>query len=170
MNDREHARELGAVRTGLAASSVLFLVELAGGWFSNSLALLTDAAHMLTDVGALALTLFALWIAGRPASERKTFGYYRAEILAALANGVVLCVLVLGIILEAWRRRQRPPAVRAGMMLVFAVGGLLVNLFVAHVLREHQERSLNLRGAYLHVVSDLLGSLGAILAGAVILT
>ena len=170
MSDREHARELGVVRTGLAASAVLCLVELAGGWFTNSLALLTDAAHMLTDVAALALTLFALWIASRPASERKTFGYYRAEILAALVNGVVLCVLVLGIILEAWQRLQQPPAVRAGMMLVFAVGGLLVNLFVAHGLREHQGRSLNLRGAYLHVISDLLGSLGAILAGAVILT
>src|SRR5262245_35752647 len=170
MTEREHAGELRAVRTGLAASSVLCLVELAGGWLTNSLALLTDAAHMLTDVGALALTLFALWIAGRPASERKTFGYYRAEILAALVNGVVLCVLVLGIILEAWRRLQDPPPVRAGAMLAIAVGGLVVNLFVAHRLREHQGRSLNMRGAYLHVISDLLGSLGAILAGAVIMT
>jgi cobalt-zinc-cadmium efflux system protein len=170
MSDRERARELGAVRTGLTASSVLCLVELAGGWLTNSLALLTDAAHMLTDVAGLALTLFALWIAGRPASERKTFGYYRAEILAALVNGVVLCVLVLGIILEAWRRLQDPPSVRAGGMLAIAAGGLVVNLFVAHQLREHQGRSLNLRGAYLHVISDLLGSLGAILAGAVILT
>ena len=170
MSDREHAREVGAVRTGLIASSVVCLVELGGGWLTNSLALLTDAAHMFTDVAAMSLTLFALWIACRPASERKTFGYYRAEILAALVNGVVLCVLVLGIILEAWRRLQEPPVVHAGPMLAIAVGGLLVNLFVARGLHEHQGRSLNLRGAYLHVVSDLLGSLGAALGAAVILT
>jgi cobalt-zinc-cadmium efflux system protein len=169
MSDREHEREVGAVRTGLVASSVVCLVELAGGWLTNSLALLTDAAHMFTDVAAMSLTLFALWIACRPASERKTFGYYRAEILAALVNGVVLCVLVLGIVLEAWRRLQEPPAVHAGPMVAIAVGGLLVNLFVARGLHEHQGRSLNLRGAYLHVVSDLLGSLGAALGGVVIL-
>jgi cobalt-zinc-cadmium efflux system protein len=120
-------------------------------------------------VAALSLTLFALWIASRPASERKTFGYYRAEILAALVNGVVLCVLVFGIILEAWRRLQEPPTVHAGPMLAIALGGLLVNFFVARRLHEHQGRSLNLRGAYLHVVSDLLGSLGAVLGAAVIL-
>jgi cobalt-zinc-cadmium efflux system protein len=137
---------------------------------TNSLALLTDAAHMFTDVAAMSLTLFALWIATRPASERKTFGYYRAEILAALVNGVVLCVLVLGIILEAWRRLREPPVVHAGPMLAIAIVGFLVNLFVARGLQEHQGRSLNLRGAYLHVVSDLLGSLGAALGGVIILT
>ena len=170
MSDREHAREVGAVRTGLVASSVVCLLELVGGWLTNSLALLTDAAHMFTDVAAMSLTLFALWIATRPASERKTFGYYRAEILAALVNGVILCVLVFGIILEAWRRLREPPVVHAGPMLAIAVVGVLVNLFVARGLHEHQGRSLNLRGAYLHVVSDLLGSLGAALGGVVILT
>ena len=170
MSDREHAREVGAVRTGLVASSFVCLLELVGGWLTNSLALLTDAAHMFTDVAAMSLTLFALWIATRPASERKTFGYYRAEILAALVNGVILCVLVFGIILEAWRRLREPPVVHAGPMLAIAVVGVLVNLFVARGLHEHQGRSLNLRGAYLHVVSDLLGSLGAALGGVVILT
>jgi len=170
MSDREHAREVGAVRTGLVASSVVCLLELVGGWLTNSLALLTDAAHMFTDVAAMSLTLFALWIATRPASERKTFGYYRAEILAALVNGVVLCVLVLGIILEAWRRLREPPVVHAGPMLAIAIVGVLVNLFVARGLQPHQGRSLNLRGAYLHVVSDLLGSLGAALGGVIILT
>src|SRR5262249_28904363 len=134
------------------------------------LGVVAEGAQMRREGGAVGLTLFALWIAGRPASERKTFGYYRAEILAALVNGVLLCVLVLGIILEAWRRLQDPPPVRAGAMLAIAAGGLAVNLFVAHRLREHQSRSLNMRGAYLHVISDLLGSLGAILAGAIILT
>jgi cobalt-zinc-cadmium efflux system protein len=169
VSERDQARERGAVSTGLAVSSVLCVTELVGGWLTNSLALLTDAAHMFTDVAALALTLFALWVAGRPASDSKTFGYARAEILAALVNGVVLCVLVLLIVLEAWARLQNPPAVRAGSMLVIAVAGLLVNVFVAVRLREHQASSLNLRGAYLHVLSDLLGSLGAIGAGVVIL-
>src|SRR5262245_18473909 len=124
MSDREHAREVGAVRTGLVAGSVVCLLELVGGWLTNSLALLTDAAHMFTDVAAISLTLFALWIATRPASERKTFGYYRADILAALVNGVVLCVLVLGIILEAWRRLREPPVVHAGALLDIALFGV----------------------------------------------
>lgn len=169
VGERDATRERGAVRTGLAVSSVLCLTELVGGWLTNSLALLTDAAHMFTDVAALSLTLFALWVAARPASDSKTFGYARAEILAALVNGVVLCVLVLLIVLEAWTRLKDPPAVWAGPMLVIAVAGLLVNVFVALRLHEHQASSLNLRGAYLHVLSDLLGSIGAIVAGGVIL-
>jgi cobalt-zinc-cadmium efflux system protein len=169
VSERDQARERGAVRTGLAVSSVLCVAELVGGWLTNSLALLTDAAHMFTDVAALALTLFALWVAGRPASDSKTFGYARAEILAALVNGVVLCVLVVLIVLEAWARLHDPPPVRAGGMLAIAVAGLLVNVFVAVRLHEYQASSLNLRGAYLHVLSDLLGSIGAIIAGAVIL-
>ncbi len=169
MGERDQARERGAVRTGLAVSAVLCVAELVGGWLTNSLALVTDAAHMFTDVAALTLTLFALWAAERPASDSKTFGYVRAEILAALVNGAVLCVLVLFIVWEAWTRLHDPPPVYAGGMLAVAVAGLLVNVFVAVRLHEHQARSLNLRGAYLHVMSDLLGSVGAIVAGAVIL-
>jgi len=157
------------VQTGLAVSSVLCVAELIGGWWTNSLALLTDAAHMLTDVAALALTLFALWVSARPASDSKTFGYARAEILAALVNGVVLCVLVVLLVWEAWSRLHAPQPVRAGGMLVIAAAGLAVNVFVALRLREHQTHSLNLRGAYLHVLSDLLGSIGAVVAAAVIL-
>src|SRR5262249_58562971 len=107
------------------------VAELVGGWWSNSLALITDAAHMLTDVGALGLALFALWVSARPASDSKTFGYARAEILAALVNGVVLCVLVLLIVWEAWKRFHDPQPVRAGGMLVVAAAGLAGNLFVA---------------------------------------
>ena len=169
MHERDHVRERGAVRTGLAVSSVLCLVELVGGYLTNSLALMGDAAHMFTDVAALALTLFALRIARQPPSETKTFGYYRAEILAALVNGVVLWVVVFFIALETWRRLQAPPHVAGGAMLAIASGGLLVNVFVAVRLHEHQGRSLNLRGAYLHVLSDLLGSVGAIAAAVVIL-
>src|SRR2546427_571214 len=104
MHERDHAREFGAVRSGLAVTALLCVVELVGGYLTNSLALMSDAAHMFTDVAALGLTLFALWICSRPASETKTFGYYRAEILAALVNGVVLWVIVVFIVAEAWRR------------------------------------------------------------------
>src|SRR5678815_2530296 len=103
MHGRDHAGELGAVRSGLVITGVLCVVELVGGWLTNSLALMSDAGHMFTDVAALGLTLFALWIGTRRASETKTFGYYRAEILAALVNGVGLWVIVLVILAEAWR-------------------------------------------------------------------
>jgi cobalt-zinc-cadmium efflux system protein len=169
MSQRHHARELGVVRTGLAVTSLLCVAEVAAGWLTNSLALLTDGAHMFTDVAALALSLFALWIGSRPASESKTFGYYRAEILAALVNGVVLWVVVVFILLEAWRRLHDPPAVAGGGMLVIATVGLVVNVYVALRLREHRDHSLNLRGAYLHVLSDLLGSIGVGVAGVIIL-
>jgi cobalt-zinc-cadmium efflux system protein len=169
VSDRDHVGERGVVRTGLAVSSVLCIAELVGGWWTNSLALVTDAAHMLTDVAALGLALFALWVSARPASGSKTFGYARAEILAALVNGVVLCVLVLLIVWEAWTRFHAPQPVRAGGMLAVAAAGLLVNAFVALRLHEHQSHSLNLRGAYLHVLSDLLGSIGAVIAAVVIL-
>ena len=169
MEDRNTARELGALRTGLVFSSLLCVVQLVGGYLTNSLALVTDAAHVFTDVAALALTLFALWICSRPASESKTFGYYRAEILAALVNGVVLWLVIALIVAEAWRRLQHPPVVAGRGMLAFAAVGLGINVFVALRLREHRDRSLNLRGAYLHVVSDLLGSVGALGAALVIL-
>ena len=170
MHARDHAREVGTVRTGLALTGVLCLAELVGGWLTNSLALMSDAAHMLTDMAALGLALFALRLTTLPASERKTFGYYRAEILAALVNGIVLCVVVVFIAAEAWRRLHDPPAVRAVGMVVLALLGLAVNAVVALLLRRHRTASLNLRGAYLHVLSDLLGSVGAAVAGIVILT
>jgi cobalt-zinc-cadmium efflux system protein len=169
MLDRDHARELGAVRTGLALTALLCLAELVGGWMTNSLALMSDAVHMFTDVAALGLSLFALRIGTRPASDTKTFGYYRAEILAALVNGMALWVIVLFIGAEAWRRLHDPPAVWGRGMLVIALVGLAANAFVAARLREHREHSLNLRGAYLHVLSDLLGSAGAALAAVAII-
>src|SRR3989442_8996563 len=168
MTGRDRAGELGAVRTGLAVSSALSLAELVGGYFTNSLALMSDAAHLFADVAALGLALFALWVGGRPASQNKTFGYYRAEILAALVNGVVLWMVVLLILIEAWRRVFDPPPVAGRGMLVLAILGLLANAFVALRLREHQAHSLNLRGACLHVLSDLLGSVGAVGAASVI--
>ena len=169
MHPRHHGRELGAVRFGLAATALLCVAELVGGWLTNSLALMSDAVHMLGDVAALGLSLFAIWVCSRPASLTKTFGYYRAEILAALLNGVVLWVLVFFIGAEAWRRLADPPPVSGGGMLVLAAIGLVVNVLVALRLREHRHDSLNLRGAYLHVISDLLGSAGAVAAGVVII-
>jgi cobalt-zinc-cadmium efflux system protein len=169
MHARDHTGELGAVRTGLAVSGFLCLLELAGGWYTNSLALMSDAAHVLSDVAALGLTFFALRIAGREANPSKTFGYYRAEILAALVNGVVLWVIVFFIGVEAWRRLHAPPEVAGRGMLVIAVIGLVANVFVALRLREHRHQCLNMRGAYLHVLSDLLGSIGAVVAGITIL-
>jgi cobalt-zinc-cadmium efflux system protein len=169
VSERDHDEEAGAVRTGLAVTACLCVVEFAGGWVTNSLALLTDAAHMLIDVGALGLTWFALWIGSRPASPQKTFGYYRAEILAAFVNGVVLCGIVGFVAVEAWHRLGDPPRVAGGGMLAVATTGLVVNVFVATRLHAHRTGSLNLRGAYLHVVSDLLGSIGAMVAAIVIL-
>jgi cobalt-zinc-cadmium efflux system protein len=169
MSRRHLEHERGAVQTGLAVTALLCVAEVVGGYWTNSLALLTDGAHMFTDVAALGLTLFALWIGTRPASDSKTFGYYRAEILAALLNGVMLWVVVVFILLEAWRRLHDPPVVAGRGMLGLAVLGLAVNLYVARRLRPHQHHSLNLRGAYLHVLSDLLGSIGVAAAGVVIL-
>jgi len=168
MHARDQDRELSAVRTGLAVTALLCVTELVGGWLTNSLALMSDAAHLFTDVAALGLTLFALWIGTRQASETKTFGYYRAEILAALVNGVLLWVVVLFIVAEAWRRVQQPPVVAGRGMLALAAIGLLANVVVARGLREHSAHSLNLRGAYLHVLSDMLGSIGAVVAGVII--
>lgn len=169
MAGRDHGGERRAVRASLAVTTLLCIAEAVGGYWTNSLALASDAAHMLGDVAALALTLFALWMGSRPASASKTFGYYRAEILAALLNGVVLWVVVVFILLEAWRRLGEPPPVAAGGMLAIAVVGLVVNLIVAHRLHGHAAHSLNLRGAYLHVLSDALGSVGALAAALVIM-
>ncbi len=168
MHRRDHGHEAGALRTGLAVSALICGAELVGGWLTNSLALVTDAGHMFADVAALGLALFAVWIGSRPASPSKTFGYYRAEILAALVNGVVLWLVVVFVVVEAWRRLHDPPPVEGAAMLGIALVGLAANVVVALRLRPHRTHSLNVRGAYLHVLSDLLGSAGAAVAGAVI--
>lgn len=144
------------------------LAEAIGGWWTGSLALLADAGHMLSDVAALVLSLAALWIAERPPSPRRTYGYYRAEILAALVNGATLIAISIYIFAEAIRRLREPPEILALPMLAIAVGGLAVNLIGLAVLSGGKEASLNIRGAWLHVLTDALGSLGAIAAAAVI--
>lgn len=167
---RDPTGEHQALRAGIAATAAFCLAEAVGGWMTNSLALVSDAAHMLSDVVALGLTLFALWMAGRPATAAKTFGYHRAEILAALVNGVVLWVVVVFVLREAWGRLADPPPVAGGGMTAIAVLGLVVNVVVARRLHGHRGHSLNLRGAYLHVLSDLLGSIGVLVAGVVVVT
>jgi cobalt-zinc-cadmium efflux system protein len=146
------------------------LVEAAGGWWTNSLALLADSGHMLTDVIAMSLTLTAAWLAARPATERKTYGYYRLEILAAFANGIVLVLLSTWIIIEAAGRWRQPAIVIGAEMTLIAAGGLVVNIVSAFLLGNSHGSDLNLRGAWLHVMGDLLGSVAAIAVGVLIVT
>lgn len=145
------------------------LAEAAGGWITNSLALLADAGHMLTDVASLSLTLAAIWFAERPATPNKTYGYYRLEILAAFINGVALAAISLWVIWEAYSRWLTPPEVFGAGLTAVAVGGLLVNLVAAWLLHGDHRHDLNLRGAWLHVVGDALGSVAAIIAGVAII-
>jgi cobalt-zinc-cadmium efflux system protein len=158
-----------ALQITFALTFLYFIVELVGGILTNSLALLADAAHMLTDVGGLALALFATWIAQKPATPQKTYGYYRVEILAALANAVVLFLISFYILYEAYRRFEEPPAVASLPMLFIAVIGLAVNLVGIWILRHGANESLNIQGAFLEVVSDALGSVGVIIAALIML-
>jgi cobalt-zinc-cadmium efflux system protein len=167
MHERSHDRT--ALRWALGLTAAFCVVELVGGWLTNSLALLSDAVHMLTDVASLALGLFALWVAHRPASANKTFGYHRAEILAALANGVALCLAVAFIVREAVERLSTAETVDIDGMLLIASLGLAVNVLCACLLAPRDGSSLNLRAAFLHVLADLLGSLGAIGAALIML-
>ena len=144
------------------------LAEIIGGYWSNSLALLSDAGHMFTDVAALALSFFAMRFAARPATPSKTYGFHRLEILAALANGVALIVLSLFICIEAFHRLREPEAVQGWTLIWISCGGLVVNLISAKLLSHDHHHNLNMRGAFLHVLGDLLGSVAAILAGVLI--
>ena len=145
------------------------LVEAVGGWLTNSLALIADAGHMLTDVAALTLTLVAFWFAARPATEKKTYGYYRAEILAALINGVALVLISLWVFYEAYERWSTPPEVKGFELTLIATGGLIVNMICAWLLHADHKHDLNLHGAWLHIMGDILGSVTAIVAGGLIL-
>jgi cobalt-zinc-cadmium efflux system protein len=168
----DDARATGSQARPLAITLALVLLymglEIVGGVLSGSLALLADAGHMLSDAGALALTLFALKVARRPPTSERTYGYYRAEILAALANGATLVAIALFIFVEAFERLRNPPEVQGPLMLAVASGGLIVNLTGLWLLRGGREENLNVRGAWLHVLTDALGSLQAIVAGALI--
>jgi cobalt-zinc-cadmium efflux system protein len=149
----------------LVLTAVYMFAEAAGGWLTGSLALLADAGHALTDVAALALALIAVWFGSRPATSSKTFGYYRLEILAALINGVALILISFLIFYEAYQRWAQPPVVRSGLMILVASGGLVINLVCARLLHGDHKDDLNVRGAWLHIIGDALGSVGAIVAG-----
>jgi len=139
-----------------------------GGLLSNSLALLADAGHMMTDNLALALALVAAWSARRPPDKSRTYGYQRAEIIAALLNGAALLAISIYIFWESWERFAAPPEVEYRLMAFIAAGGLLVNLAGAFILHGGGKMSLNVRAAYLHVLGDLLGSMGALAAAILI--
>lgn len=143
---------------------------MVGGILTNSLALLADAGHMASDVGALGLSLAALWLASRPSSGRRTYGFHRAEVLAALVNSLTLMAIAGYVFWEASRRFADPPAVHSGPMLAVAGVGLTANLVSAAVLSRHAGSGLNVRSAFLHVVGDAAASVGVIVAGIVMLT
>lgn len=171
-DDHKHSRASRSRRSlsiVLALTFVYMLAEVIGGWCTGSLALLADAGHMLTDVAALALALTAIWFGSRPATPNKTFGYYRLEIFAALINGVALVLISLLIFYQAYLRWANPPLVKSGVMIIVASGGLIINLICASILHGEHEKDLNIRGAWLHIIGDALGSLGAIIAGALMM-
>lgn len=149
----------------LALTALYMFAEMLGGWWTGSLALLADAGHMFTDVAALVLALVAVGFAARPATSSKTFGYYRLEIIAALVNGVALVVISILICYWAYERWAVPPVVKSGPMIFVAAGGLVINLLCAWLLHGRNELDLNIRGVWLHVMGDALGSVAAIAAG-----
>lgn len=172
------AHEHGSVTAGhrgrlfivLALTASFMIVEAVVGLLTNSLVLIADAGHMLTDVAGLTIALTAIWFAQRPATETKTYGYYRAEILGALLNSVLLIAVSAYILFEAYQRFQDPPEVPSTPLLIVATLGLGVNIVGAWMLLRGASQSLNIRGAFLEVVGDGLGSVGAIAAGIVLLT
>jgi len=157
----------------LTIATLYFATEIVAGWLTNSLALLSDAVHMMTDIAAICLSLLTLWISTRPASSAKTFGYLRAEILGALLNGLFLWVLVVFIWIEAAGRLRRPEEVNGLGMMAVAVVGIGVNSFSAWLTAENKgiagSRGLAIRAVFVHVMSDLIGSVGVLISGALIL-
>ncbi|HEY8174768.1 MAG TPA: cation diffusion facilitator family transporter [Gemmatimonadaceae bacterium] len=157
-----------ALRAALILTVVLLVAEAIGGWISNSLALLADAGHVFTDAGALALSLFVAWFSRQPVTPEKTYGYLRWEILAALINGATLLGISAWIVVEAIGRLHSPQPVAGTLMLIVAVAGLLANTVAAWLLHPTHDDGLNIRGAYLHILGDLLASAGTIVAALVI--
>jgi cobalt-zinc-cadmium efflux system protein len=170
----EHSHGVGsqnrrALATALVITATYTVAEVIGGLLTGSLALLADAAHMLSDNFSLGLALFAFWLSAKPPTPERSFGYKRAEILAALANGVTLVAVSLWIFYEAYRRFQDPPEILGGWMMAVAVMGLFVNVAAAWVLMRSEAESLNLQGALRHILADLAGSVGVIAAALIIL-
>ncbi|MCM2317019.1 MAG: cation diffusion facilitator family transporter [Thermoanaerobaculia bacterium] len=171
MSHRHPQREVGNNKKRLAfvlaLTSTYLICEVVGGYLTGSLALLADAGHMLTDVAGLGLALLAIRIAARPATPERTYGYHRVEILAALANAVALLGISIFVLFEAWGRFRNPPVVESRGMLLVAVVGLIVNIIGVLILRKGSGENLNVRGAYFEVLSDMLASVGVMLAGCI---
>lgn len=172
-----HAHQVSAAGKNKKPLAIVFcltlfylIVEVIGGFWTGSLALLADAGHMLTDVAGVGLALLAIWFAEKPASPERTYGYYRVEILAALTNAVVLIIISLYILYEAYERFKNPPEVQSAGMLAVASVGLIVNIVGVFILRSGSKESLNMKGAYFEVLSDMLTSIGVIIAGVIMLT
>lgn len=165
-----HTSSVSRLRIALAITAVILVAEAVGGYAANSLALIADAGHMLTDVAALALSLFVAWFSQRPETPRRTYGYLRLEILAAFLNGATLLLISVWIIWEAISRLRTPEPVHGGLMLAVAVLGLVANAISAWVLRPQGDDNMNVRGAYLHILGDLLGFVGTIVAAVLIHT
>lgn len=167
-HDHRHTAR-GSLKIAFFITATFLVVEFFGALYTHSLALLADSGHLLTDVGALGLSFFAMRFSARRATAKKTYGFYRVEILAALINGVLLVLISLGIFFEAYHRLANPPEIKADWMLVVATGGLIANLTSAYLLSRGQGENLNVRGAFFHVMSDVMGSLGAIIASLAII-
>jgi cobalt-zinc-cadmium efflux system protein len=163
-----HSLAPSAISKAIVITLIFMFIEMIGGWLANSLALISDGAHMLTDVGAMSLSLFALWIARRPITPTMTFGYHRAEILGALLSGLLIWLISGVLIYESIERLHSPPEVKGPIVFVVATLGLIANAVSMWTLHGAKEGNLNVKAAYLHVLSDLLGSIGAIIAGAVL--
>jgi len=161
-----HRGRLAAV---LVLSLAILAVEVVGGIAANSLALLADAGHMLTDVAGVGMALLAIWFAGRSPTNGRSYGYLRVEILAAVTNAFLLFGVAVFILFEAWRRLSEPPEIASGLMLAVALLGLAANAGSLFVLRDAQRKSLNMRGAYVEVMGDLAGS-GAVIVAAVVIS
>ncbi|MDX1482267.1 MAG: cation diffusion facilitator family transporter [Woeseiaceae bacterium] len=168
-HDHSHTGNQRRLQIALVITALFTIVEAVGGLVTRSLALLADAGHMLTDSMALALAVFAFAISARPADRKRSFGYHRFQVLAAFVNGITLIAIVAWILIEAVRRLFDPPTVLGDTMLVIAVAGLVVNVIAFWILHGGDQDNLNMRGAALHVLSDLLGSVAAIAAAIVII-
>lgn len=163
------AKHTKALRTVLIFTSIYLIAEVVGGILTGSLALIADAGHMLTDVAGLALALFAIWFGKKKATATHTYGFYRTEILASVINCLVLFGISIYILIEAYYRFRNPPEVQSGTMMIVAVIGLGVNIAGMIILRKSSGESLNMKGAYFEVLSDMLTSIGVIIAGVIML-
>lgn len=159
----------GRMMIVLVLTGAFMFIEAAAGFYTGSLALIADAGHMLGDVAAIALALFAFWLSSRPAGPSRTFGYHRSEILAALANSVLLVIISVLVLFEACQRFFQPPAVESGPMLIVALAGLILNFISLKLLSSGAGTSLNAKAVYLEVFSDMLASIGVIAAGLIMM-